>query len=296
METRADETPQHQQEQPYPPSPSGGKKEGMIALAVVIVILVVLVLLMLLLQQPGPGPGTTQAPDLTISNAEATSPTTANVTFGHTTTTPHPVKLKGVLSTSTQSGTYTFPSNLDGVTLFRTSGDDMGTIVYRDFENNEKIDPGDMLLLSDLQDGALHNLTIRWEPNDSLMAFSEFLTPEGPPVGQFAQANPTSNTTATIVFASFSKDVEPMNLMIILQKDGMEGAYTFPGNDDWTNLTLVSGVNVGNITYRDFADNGLVNAGDELRLSELSPATTYTIYVLWYDGSTLDSMIFSTPT
>lgn len=295
-ETSGDEAPQYQQVQPEPPSSSDRKKKELIALVVVIVILAIVALLLMMFLQPAPRPGTQQEHILTISNVEVTNATTANVTFGEPTTSPHPVKLKVILSTSAESGVYIFPSNDNGVTLIRTSGDNMGTMVYMDSQNNEKIDPGDMLLLTGLEDGTAHNISFLWEPNDNLIDYQKFVTLPGPPIGHFALADPTSNTTATITFGSFSKDVEPMDMYIILQKDGMQGTYVFPSNDDWTNLSIISGDNLGNITYRDLEDNGTVNAGDELLLSNLSPSSDYYIILVWQPtGEVIDTRNFSTP-
>ncbi|UCD91812.1 MAG: hypothetical protein JSV43_06125 [Methanobacteriota archaeon] len=295
METSAEELPEYQEAQPEPPSDSDRKKKQLIAIVVVIVILAVLALLLILLQ-PAPDPGTEQEHILTISNVEVTNSTKANVTFGEPTNNPHPVKLKVIISTLTESGVYIFPSNMDGADLARISGDNMGFMVFRDFADNEKIDPGDMILMTGLEKGTLHNISIRWEPNDHLIDYQEFLTLPGPPYGQFALVDPTSNTTVNITFDSFSKDVEPMDMYIILEKDGIKGTYVFPSNDDWTNLSIISGDNLGNMIYRDVANNSIVNSGDLLLLSNLSPSSDFTITLVWEPTQVaIDVRSFSTP-
>lgn len=293
MEQTQDSAPQYPQ-RPEAPSSIDRKKKGLVALVVVIVLLAVLAVVLLMLQQPGPGPGDQQEQVLTISHVEVTGTTTANVSFEEPTTTPHPVKLRVVLSTPTQSGTYIFPSNLDGVTLLKTSGDNVGTMTYWDPENNEKLDPGDMVILSGLQDGTRHNISFLWDPNDNLLGYKVFHTLPAPPVGQFTLADPTSNTTATITFGSLSKNVEPTDLMIILEKDGTAGSYTFPNNDDWVNLTLVAGTRLGDIMYRDYVNNSYVNQGDELLLSELTPSSDYILSLIWVPtNDVIDSIGFS---
>lgn len=89
---------------------------------------------------------------------KATSNTTALASFAGFSDPPVPTSLRVVLSTPTQSGTYFFPSNEDGVTLVKESGDDTGTFVYRDYGTNEKVNGGDELWISDLSPGTFYTL------------------------------------------------------------------------------------------------------------------------------------------
>ncbi|UCD91617.1 MAG: type IV pilin N-terminal domain-containing protein [Methanobacteriota archaeon] len=115
-----------------------------------------------------------------------------------------------------------------------------------------------------------------------------------PPPGQF-NARATSNTTAEAEFAGFSQSPPPINLKIVLSTDTASGTYAFGANADGTVLALESGVSMGTITYRDYANNNLVNTGDELLMTGLDTGTFYTIKMLWKDGSSMDTKTFATP-
>lgn len=54
-----------------------------------------------------------------------------------------PVNFMIVLNDESRLGTYTFPSNEDGVILSLESGDDMGMITYLDMADNGLVDSGD---------------------------------------------------------------------------------------------------------------------------------------------------------
>jgi flagellin-like protein len=119
--------------------------------------------------------------------------------------------------------------------------------------------------------------------------------PEGqPPRGQFTPVV-TSNTTATMEFAGFSRVPLPIHLKIVLSTETASGTYAFGANADGTVLSLESGVSMGTITYRDFANNDLVNSGDQLLIAGLDTGTFYTIKMLWKDGSAMDTKTFATP-
>lgn len=122
-----------------------------------------------------------------------------------------------------------------------------------------------------------------------------YIQPPVRPTGQFANADATSNTTATVTFAGFSSTPAPINLRIVLSTAASSGTYAFGANGDGTILNLQSGTIIGTITYRDYDDNDLVNGGDQLLITGLSVSTSYTVRMLWRDGSTLDQEDFNTP-
>lgn len=131
------------------------------------------------------------------------------------------------------------------------------------------------------------------------------------PTGQFGDIETTSNTTATVEFAGFSMTPNPEQLTIVVETQlslGLfgiplmdsfyityEGRYYFPHNDDNVRLQFEGGLNLADIGYKDYADNELVNSGDQLRLSGLFPGVTYTVKMLWEDGTELDSISFEMP-
>lgn len=129
--------------------------------------------------------------------------------------------------------------------------------------------------------------------------------------GHFGNAETTSNSTATVEFAGFSYSPAPERISIVVETSlslglfgvplmdsfylTFEGTYSFPHNDDGVRLQFEGNLNLADIKYKDYADNGRVNSGDQLRLSGLSPGVTYTVKMLWEDGTELDSIRFEMP-
>lgn len=115
--------------------------------------------------------------------------------------------------------------------------------------------------------------------------------------GGFSSAFDTSETTAMAIFGGFTPaSPQPIRLMVVLWRDGIDGIYNFPNNDNGAILTLSSGTHLGTITYVDHADNQLVDVGDELHLSGLLQGEDYIIILVWDPtGDSLDFEVFSTP-
>lgn len=103
-----------------------------------------------------------------------------------------------------------------------------------------------------------------------------------------------TRTTATVEFRGFCTDPLPQQLVIRLQRGNITGTYVFNSNLNGTVLTLVSGTNVGTITYFDYERIGIISAGDELYITNLDPGTSYTVRLHWEDLSTLDADSFTT--
>lgn len=95
------------------------------------------------------------------------------------------------------------------------------------------------------------------------------------------EATATSYTNATVVFWAFSEPPSPANLRIVLDSTTSEGTYFFPTNDDGVELEVQEGTDLADILYRDYADNGKVNAGDMLLISSLIPGDRYSLWVIW---------------
>lgn len=115
------------------------------------------------------------------------------------------------------------------------------------------------------------------------------------PTGNWGPAQATSSTTAEATFAGFSSDPAPTSLTIVLENSTNSGTYSFPNNNDGVILNKASGDDMGTISYKDYGTNQLVNQGDKLRFSDLGPGSTYTLIMLWSDGSTLHTTSFNTP-
>ncbi|TET90297.1 MAG: hypothetical protein E3J35_07295 [Methanomassiliicoccales archaeon] len=59
------------------------------------------------------------------------------------------------------------------------------------------------------------------------------------------------------------------------------GTYVIPGIEDGVELQLEEGSDLADIEFRDYADNGLVNGGDQLLISGLAQDQYYTIRLYW---------------
>ncbi len=116
-----------------------------------------------------------------------------------------------------------------------------------------------------------------------------------PPTGVLTPPKYLDATTVDIEFAKLNPEPAPMKLEISLIRNGTEeGKYGFSSNDDGV-LTLISGQDVGTLTYYDLADNQKVNIGDRIRLSDLTPNSDYNLIVIWSpSGDKITSKEFRT--
>lgn len=105
-----------------------------------------------------------------------------------------------------------------------------------------------------------------------------------------------SSTEVHVDFGKMYPEERPVDVDIILVRNGTaQGRYSFGSNDDGV-LVLVFGTNVGTLFYDDLADNGIINIGDRLRLTNLSPESSYKlIMILAGTGDQMTSTSFSTP-
>lgn len=131
----------------------------------------------------------------------------------------------------------------------------------------------------------LYSTVIGLEPSSSVV-----------PTGTWGAKTVMSNTEVRIDFGKVSPEPTPMDLAIILVRNGtVEGVYSFTSNHDGP-LALRSGINVATLTYADLADNGRVNIGDQLRMTNLGPGSDYTLRMIWEPtGDMITSTTFSTP-
>jgi FlaG/FlaF family flagellin (archaellin) len=88
-----------------------------------------------------------------------------------------------------------------------------------------------------------------------------------------------SPTSFDARFGDFEPDIKPTGLKIMVEFEGDEGTYTFSSDYD-DNLTYSDGVDICDMYYNDQMDNGWINIGDFVRITNLSPGGTYTLYVL----------------
>ena len=124
------------------------------------------------------------------------------------------------------------------------------------------------------------------------------LAPSGPviPTGTWGPPTPIGSTHYNVDFGRINPEPRPMDIEIILVRNGtVEGFYRFSSNDDGV-LTLVRGTNVGTLTYADLADNQRVGIGDQLKLTSLNPMSDYRLVMIWgATGDQITSTTFSTP-
>ncbi len=116
------------------------------------------------------------------------------------------------------------------------------------------------------------------------------------PTGSWGSMTIVSRTEIVVDFGRISPEPEPVDLAIILRRNGtQEGMYTFATNNDGP-LILTSGSDVGTLRYADLADNQRVNIGDQLRMSNLTPGSDYVVIMIWNPtGDQLAARPFSTP-
>ncbi len=281
---------------------SNGSRKILAVLAVAVILLLaqlgISFLIYLAIQDIEPArDGAEEITKGSFTDVDVMGSTTTNVTFGLITGNPAPTKLKIILKAPTESGTYTFPSDNDGVILVLTEGVDTGTITYRDHADNERVNAGDQLVLTDLTPETVYLIFLVWVPNDNEMDAKSFTTaPVGLPTGQFVSAQAINYTAAEAVFGWFSQDVDPTDLQIVLYCGVQSGIYWFPRNSHGTILTLVSGSDIASITYMDSMDDGDVDVGDSLLLTGLSHGSQYVIFLVWAATEALiDYEVFNTP-
>lgn len=145
----------------------------LIAFAATLVILALLVAssMMLTIEEEDPPPGNPWPPIVLVS------PTAANVRLGHYEPHPNPTDLKVILELNgTQSGVYRFQNNDDDVLIFE-SGTNIATIHYADLADNQHVNPGDVLKITDLYPDSDYVLKLIWSPTNDVVDSWKFSTP-----------------------------------------------------------------------------------------------------------------------
>ncbi len=103
------------------------------------------------------------------------------------------------------------------------------------------------------------------------------------PLGIWSSSDITGNTTATYTFGSFSYDVIPIDIKIIVQEGDNQTFTEFTGRlQNKTTPMFLTGNNTDtmSITYQDnnWGAN-TIGGGDKLFISGLQPDTVYTVRV-----------------
>ena len=117
------------------------------------------------------------------------------------------------------------------------------------------------------------------------------------PIGTWSAKTIVSPSEVTVDFGELIPRTEPIDIKLILLMNGTTwGMYGFQHNEDGA-LIFLSGTEVGTLVYSDLADNGWIDIGDEITLSDLSPGSDYELRMIWAPaGDRITSTTFATPT
>ncbi len=75
-------------------------------------------------------------------------------------------------------GTYAFQTDEDGP-LILIAGTDVGTLVYEDLANNQKVNVGDRIEMTNLSPGSEYVIALFWDPTDDCLTETDFWMPAG---------------------------------------------------------------------------------------------------------------------
>jgi len=111
-----------------------------------------------------------------------------------------------------------------------------------------------------------------------------------------------SSGNATVSVAGASQSVSPSNYKVNLQVAGVTGsALAMPALGTGVNnyVTVTVGATNYRIYWTDIGGEKTVNSGDNFRVTganiPLPAASQFTFYLLWSDGSSIQSTTWSTP-
>jgi len=129
---------------------------------------------------------------------------------------------------------------------------------------------------------------------------SGLLTPVGSnkPVLTFAQPS-LSSGNATVSIASTSQAVAASNYKLNLQVGTGTGAAAAMPTTSGSYASVVVGSTTYRVYWTDIGGEGTVNGGDTLRVTgnnvALTTGSSYTLFLLWSDGSQIQTAAWLTP-
>lgn len=107
------------------------------------------------------------------------SPTSVEFCFGMIRPEPKPTALEIMLvRNATDEGRYSFQSDDDGP-LVLSGGVSIGTFVYADSEDNERVNQGDKLDVTGLHPASSYEIYLVWAATGDVIARKTFSTPAG---------------------------------------------------------------------------------------------------------------------
>jgi hypothetical protein len=174
--------PQHYGPPYYPPYPPPKRDDKKVLTIIIIVIIVIFVLptvlaAVLYFVVIGLAPSGTMVPTGTWGAKIIVSSTAVNVDFGKVSSEPRPMDIVVILvRNGTAQGVYEFSSNNDGA--LRLDRDIyVGTLTYADLADNQKINVGDTLKLTDLYPNSDYTIKMIWGPTGDQITSTTFSTP-----------------------------------------------------------------------------------------------------------------------
>jgi hypothetical protein len=113
------------------------------------------------------------------SSVEVDGPTKARVQLTNFSRDPAATEFEViVIRDGTFQGTYRFTNDHDCDLVLRT-GQDVGSLSYRDLNNNYELDPGDEISMTDLTPDSFYEVRIIYLPTGYDSTYANFMTPSG---------------------------------------------------------------------------------------------------------------------
>ena len=128
--------------------------------------------------------------------------------------------------------------------------------------------------------------------------------PDTPPIVAWSSVDAESSTEGVLEFGTFSYEVRPIDIKLIVKANGTEaGEITIPSNDGAApqDMTWTNGPAGATAIYYDYSpEGGVINQGDYIALSGLLSGTSYTFEVYHIPTQAICSMTgengqFNTP-
>ncbi|MEE9115982.1 MAG: hypothetical protein V3U09_03705 [Thermoplasmata archaeon] len=167
---------------PYPPPKKDDKKIMIIIIIVIIVVFVVPTVMAAVLYfvviglAPTDFPTGPQVPTGVWDAKTIISSTEVHVDFGKINPEQRPVDIDIILVRNrTTEGVYYFRSNDDGA-LWLAHGTDVGRLFYEDLADNQRINTGDQLRLTNLYPGSDYRLVMIWGATGDQITSTTFST------------------------------------------------------------------------------------------------------------------------
>lgn len=168
---------------PYPPPKKNDKKLLTIVVIIIVVVFVLPTVLAAVLYfvviglVPTGFPTGPQVPTGVWGAKIIISSTEVHVDFGKIDPEQMPVDIDIILVRNrTIEGGYFFTSNDDGM-LWLAHGTDVGTVFYEDLADNQRINIGDQLRLTNLHPNSDYRLMMIWAPTGDQITSTTFSTP-----------------------------------------------------------------------------------------------------------------------